>query len=193
MFRLVFRNGLMRRQGFTLVELLVVIAVIVILAGLLLPALSRAKEKARSAVCMSNQGQIWLGYRLALDDELGDGLGKESTIPWWVKTVGFPEAGWICPDAPLSAKYRHPDTTLYDAAFGTVSSAWVGSAGPWDWFVDYRPALPADTRLRRGSYSLNWWVLVAPPAWPSDTMRYLGLSSNYLTETTIGQPTLTPV
>src|SRR5229473_4383388 len=104
MFRLVFRNGLRRRQCFTLVELLVVIAVIVILAGLLLPALSRAKEKARSAVCMSNQRQIWLSYRLALDDEPGDGLGKESILPWWVTTVGFAEKGWICPDAPVLDK-----------------------------------------------------------------------------------------
>ena len=46
------------KKGFTLVEMLIVIAIIGILAGMLTPALSRARERARRAKCMNNLKQI---------------------------------------------------------------------------------------------------------------------------------------
>lgn len=75
-----------QRTAFTLVELLVVIAVIAILVALLLPALARAREAGRASICLSNLRQCFIACRTYADESRGFGpaIGQPYTaLPNW--------------------------------------------------------------------------------------------------------------
>ncbi len=91
-----------RNRAFTLIELLVVIGIIAVLAGLLLPALARAKGTARKSACISNLRQLGLTWRLYLDDHEGrfpDRRDLKESLPggykpWTTWPRSDPRAGW---------------------------------------------------------------------------------------------------
>lgn len=88
----------MRNRGFTLIELLVVIAIIAILMAVLMPALSRAREQGKRAVCLNNCKQLQFAWMMYADDNDGKMINGEAGFdrrdePAWVDQV-FDQNNW---------------------------------------------------------------------------------------------------
>jgi prepilin-type N-terminal cleavage/methylation domain-containing protein len=130
-----FRDG---SNAFTLIELLVVIAIIAILAAILFPVFARAREKARTTVCLSNCKQLGTAIMMYVQDydeiypaatNITAGVNAQwpqlrSLIQPYVKNEGI----WWCPSEPRPSVWEnvvHPIEAFRDPAFKGAGTSYA--------------------------------------------------------------------
>lgn len=183
------------KRGFTLVELLVVVAVIAIFAGLLLPALASAKSKAKAVGCINNVRQLGLSFQLFVSDhgipnyELPDQPGAEGLDvgSYWFGVLGPYYRNTnvlLCPTTKVD-----PSRTNLNRIQGSADTAYR-----WP-YVSSRIINPNTGRITRtsvvayGSYAFNGWL---NPRWGGEQEVWLK-PHYYRKEEEVGHPSQTPV
>ena len=138
------------KKMFTLLELLIVIAIIGILATILLPSLSKAREVSKTAVCLSQVKQLTMAYLIYSGENNNKTIGKFPTFPdktnmWMGMIYPYHNSPDVmkCP----SATHLSQDTAAQNV-WGSAKTGWAGDSGWWT-YGGFKG---------RGSYALNSWT-----------------------------------
>lgn len=155
------------RTAFSLVELILVIAIIAVLLTILLPVMSRVRKSSRSTACLANLQQWGYAFQMYISGNHGhfiSELDNATHLRWWESLAPFNHslrATLICPEA----REEFPGSGTPDPASGHWFTA--GSAGyawrcaPFSTIPPLPARAPADDYL--GAYAVNVWLYQHAP------------------------------
>ena len=164
------------KKSFTLIELLVVIAIIAILAGMLLPALAKARTKARTISCLNNHKQIMLGTMLYCEDN--DGLLPRGYIQ---AAQGLPSVysctNYTCNNLQNTAYFpvilrKYVDAELWNCPSVHMPCAWSSKWNAKEAKIDYKVGIGINYgRMASGTRIDRCTALASVPV-PQGTFFY---------------------
>jgi len=120
-------------RAFTLLELLIVIAIIALLAALLLPVLGRAKEKAQRVQCISHQKQWAMAFLMYVDDNESNAIPREG----YERFGGVTLNNWRQVRGTVSGGFNDSDDVWYNALADYVNVPRAASYAPRDKHGDF--------------------------------------------------------
>lgn len=127
-------RSITRRPGFSLVEIMTVVSIIVLLLALVAPVLKGARKAGRSTICLSNMHQLHIGIaQMAMDYKTGSGEAF-SPANWAVNVVPYVSTGpevLVCPEDETNGESDNGDYSI--SVWGWPKSWWKGApVQGWD-------------------------------------------------------------